>query len=542
MRFSTGPGKGLLRCQNVLINAESSSLPLADDLNSHIRDLYSKAIQDIKCNLDEIKCASQEKCILISNFQDGVKDCDDGSDEICYDWQFDCGWGNPKCILKEQINDGKIDCVGGLDENCGWDDYMCYDKKKCVPLAKYQDGIMDCEDQSDEICQLNQFQCGSPRKCISLSKVGDGAKDCLDGSDEREDLNLTLNPDQDYDLIPDLSTVPKKSEQRTVTSSSKSTITSFKPLLPVSPKPKKVIDPINALIDGSKKSTTEKASSSKYPITTPNKSPKDNRHATTPPLGIYKLPKCNLNNQGIQCDTNAVCQISETGLPECICQDGFIFMTDGMDELLGEGCLEATSHQIILRLLKMDDKYLKFIDSYNDPSSNEYRKLSRAVRKGLKQVFNKSRISRKILDIRINGVLGFLNEFDEEGPPGITLNCTLYTHKRYLVNEIEIHNSLVSSLLSTNFRLGESTITLDTDYEYITNYNSLVRKSRPKMEDKNDILNRDIVNSINDRVSEVLSTSKMAATTRQLPTVTSITILRKPRRSASRTAELQVAG
>ncbi|XP_039277235.1 serine protease nudel [Nilaparvata lugens] len=111
-----------------------------------------------ECRNDEIKCKSGQ-CIKKSLYCNGVKDCNDGSDE-----QDSC---EKNCTMyfelsdKSKLCDGHINCLDKSDESwqyCG--------KKECDAPGS--------------------FTCKRSRKCISNDVVCDGAEDCPDGEDEKE--------------------------------------------------------------------------------------------------------------------------------------------------------------------------------------------------------------------------------------------------------------------------------------------------------------------------------------------------------------------
>eukprot|EP00244_Chara_vulgaris_P011473 TRINITY_DN568_c0_g1_i2.p1 TRINITY_DN568_c0_g1~~TRINITY_DN568_c0_g1_i2.p1 ORF type:complete len:552 (+),score=68.89 TRINITY_DN568_c0_g1_i2:219-1874(+) len=196
------------------------------------------------------RCTSGIKqCIKPEQECDGVKDCEDGSDEGQFCKSFDCTernqymcpsgkmcmnvthpWGEWRYIHRDPYTaylcDGVKDCADGSDEDetfCG--SYDCNSnvphkemamtlewapptgrrlrcpggKGGCVNESQLCDGTVNCvtdagSDESEELCKkrgcsavalTNLFQCRTGR-CIQRQRMCDGKKDCPDGDDEGE--------------------------------------------------------------------------------------------------------------------------------------------------------------------------------------------------------------------------------------------------------------------------------------------------------------------------------------------------------------------
>ncbi|XP_035224983.1 low-density lipoprotein receptor-related protein 2-like [Stegodyphus dumicola] len=202
-----------------------------------------------KCEADEFRCLKNGTCIPKTFVCDGVKDCEDASDENCdepsghrcpandfqcrnghciisswkCDKRDDCGDNsdeegcppiescskdsftceNGACIPLLWRCDLQKDCEDGSDENkchlteCDVETQMRCDHGRCIPKAWVCDGNLDCSDGIDErncstepkACGLKEFRCGDAT-CVDKLMVCDGKKDCADGSDEK---NCTKN-------------------------------------------------------------------------------------------------------------------------------------------------------------------------------------------------------------------------------------------------------------------------------------------------------------------------------------------------------------
>ncbi|XP_035214451.1 low-density lipoprotein receptor-related protein 4-like, partial [Stegodyphus dumicola] len=154
-----------------------------------------------ECNAGEYRCARSRKCVSKAFVCDGVKDCEDGSDEICSEPTIRCPANdfqcrNGRCIFSAWKCDRRDDCGDNSDEedcppatSCANDQFSCADGD-CIPLLWRCDGESDCNDHSDEkmchktVCDESHLRCDHGQ-CIPKSWVCDGADDCLDGIDER---------------------------------------------------------------------------------------------------------------------------------------------------------------------------------------------------------------------------------------------------------------------------------------------------------------------------------------------------------------------
>ena len=118
----------------------------------------------------EFECKT--KCVPRSFVNNGVFDCEDGSDEkiqnfVCFEYEFKClFYENMKssnnslynrCLSYEMFRDGKKDCLNNIDEtviieNCTHQNlFLCLDQSRCLPTKLKCDQKINCIDGSDEL-------------------------------------------------------------------------------------------------------------------------------------------------------------------------------------------------------------------------------------------------------------------------------------------------------------------------------------------------------------------------------------------------------
>ncbi|XP_003375193.1 putative Low-density lipoprotein receptor domain class A [Trichinella spiralis] len=148
-------------------------------------------------------CRSDGKRIRQSKVCDGIKHCQDGSDEQACEKNdcksplyFPCA-DSSICIPKEWVCDGEEHCPNGDDESpicekdeCNNNAHWC--NGRCIAQWKLCDGINDCHDKSDEMnCTCEQCSgdgvllCSGPvGQCILENRICDGRADCPNEEDE----------------------------------------------------------------------------------------------------------------------------------------------------------------------------------------------------------------------------------------------------------------------------------------------------------------------------------------------------------------------
>jgi len=123
---------------------------------------------------------------------DGIDDCDDGTDEPAYDESGNevstimCDDGTE--IPLSWANDGEDDCADGEDETTFMmvTNFVCEDGET-IDFHWVNDGWEDCADGSDEptyeLEELTDFECDDGT-LIPFSYVNDGSEDCANAEDE----------------------------------------------------------------------------------------------------------------------------------------------------------------------------------------------------------------------------------------------------------------------------------------------------------------------------------------------------------------------
>ena len=145
--------------------------------------------------------------IPLSWANDGEEDCAGGEDEAADAMvvEVDCGDGD--MIPFSYINDGYDDCMDGSDEP-SYDleeltDFEC-DDGTLIPFSHVNDGSDDCTNAEDEpditLVEYTTFECVSGDE-IPLSSVNDGADDCPSGDDEPSYDPITQNEVSTYTCL-----------------------------------------------------------------------------------------------------------------------------------------------------------------------------------------------------------------------------------------------------------------------------------------------------------------------------------------------------
>lgn len=133
---------------------------------------------EVNCTNGDYRCKDGKMCLPHSLVCDGVRDCQDGSDEAH-------GPNGPCLTTKQKCN--------------GTTHFQC-DLHRCIDRKYLCDNISQCNDQSDEapsvcgglnnhtqvVCDDHLFQCAITKKCIPIMWVCDKNFDCgpNDTSDE----------------------------------------------------------------------------------------------------------------------------------------------------------------------------------------------------------------------------------------------------------------------------------------------------------------------------------------------------------------------
>ena len=155
--------------------------------------------EEIEAIMEEIgpdmvgSCDDGNTELSLDMYNDGYKDCMDGSDEV-FEHEFECiyAWGST--IPHDWVNDGMDDCEYGTDESSNDQtlEFEC-DDGNMIMLYEVNDGTENCADGSDEVgfTKDNRFTCVDMSASIPVEYVNDGTEQCSDGSDEGEEFAPT---------------------------------------------------------------------------------------------------------------------------------------------------------------------------------------------------------------------------------------------------------------------------------------------------------------------------------------------------------------
>lgn len=155
--------------------------------------------------------------IPLSWANDGEDDCSGGEDETTFAMSVEYDCLNGMTIDFSWVNDGDDDCESGSDEP-QYDleeisDFECEDGS-IIPFSYVNDGNDDCSNAEDEPdiqeVEYSSFECASG-DYIPLSSVNDGAEDCLGGDDEPSYDPITQNEVSTYTCLYSGENVPLSS-------------------------------------------------------------------------------------------------------------------------------------------------------------------------------------------------------------------------------------------------------------------------------------------------------------------------------------------
>ncbi|XP_066983071.1 uncharacterized protein [Macrobrachium rosenbergii] len=190
---------------------ETSSQCKASDPFTHCKEGICHCVTDTSkcsaentgCHKDTFQCASSGRCISWFYVCNGVRECEDGSDEDsclphrCPPLAHTCRDGT--CISRSRICDGKAHCPDGSDEvNCSEvcpaSTFRCGDGR-CLPGFVFCNATPTCSDGSDEdeeacvqgsiTASYCPFRCRNGR-CRSTAILCSGTDGCGDNSDEEK--------------------------------------------------------------------------------------------------------------------------------------------------------------------------------------------------------------------------------------------------------------------------------------------------------------------------------------------------------------------
>lgn len=153
---------------------------------------------------DNFKCEN-DVCTKLAYVCNGIKDCEDGSDEInCGRKQINSYFSIGASYFNLSISDYNL-CRGP------W--YLCHDNKTCIsgvtflcdktPDCPHGDDEHNCDSEYSHLgfnveeikprnCTESEFRC-LDQICISKDLICDGVEHCMDGTDETQEICKDMN-------------------------------------------------------------------------------------------------------------------------------------------------------------------------------------------------------------------------------------------------------------------------------------------------------------------------------------------------------------
>ncbi|XP_022903502.2 vitellogenin receptor [Onthophagus taurus] len=203
-------------CSHICLASHRDSFQCVCPIGMNLHTDNKTCVQPLQCSSQQFHCRKDDRCIPLSMYCNGRKDCVSGEDESedcnkrhdCPINYFQCGDG--ACIKPKQVCDKHYDCQDRSDERsdvcqkwmakkgrfCNTHEFMCKNEI-CLDNVFVCDGVKHCEGGEDEenclksTCAPDEFKCNSG-SCIPKRWECDRDYDCPDMSDEHSKCDYKM--------------------------------------------------------------------------------------------------------------------------------------------------------------------------------------------------------------------------------------------------------------------------------------------------------------------------------------------------------------